>query len=142
MNIELVVFSLRLLAGLSLVGFLLTLFFIILRNTEGADRPSRTSQMRGLTLRQIAPGDRNQPITLGTLTTLGRAASNTIVIDDDFASAEHARIVAEKDQFWLEDQRSRNGTRLNDEPIARRTILAEGDIIDIGKHRYRIDSEE
>ena len=75
---------------------------------------------------------------LHEITTLGRSASNTIVINDDYASAQHARIVLEDGQWWLEDRTSRNGTRLNDVVIDQRARLSDSDVIGIGNFSYRL----
>ena len=84
------------------------------------------------------PPGKAQRFRLHAVTTLGRSASNTIVVNDEFASSLHARVILEADQWWLEDQRSRNGTRLNDVAIEQRALLADGDVIGIGKISYQL----
>lgn len=46
----------------------------------------------------------------GAPVTFGRAPDNTIVINDDFASSHHARIIAANGSWVLEDLNSTNGT--------------------------------
>lgn len=41
---------------------------------------------------------------------IGRAPTSTLVIDDDYCSARHARIYREGDTWWIEDLGSTNGT--------------------------------
>ena len=140
MSVEGTVFILRLLAGLSLAGFLLALFVIIWRDMQ-AKLPSDEA---GTRLGSIAllgqEGDRQaERWQLRPLVTLGRGGGNSIVVQDDFASAEHARISLDNGKWWLEDRQSRNGTTLNETRIERRTVLADGDVIGIGKRRYRIE---
>lgn len=139
MNLEVTIFLLRLLAGLCLAGFLLALFVIIWRNASAtAQRPARAETTRGYLAReQPAPAGEDYRCSLRPVVTMGRAAGNTVVIRDDFASANHARISLEQGKWWLEDRQSRNGTQLNGETIVRRTILTDGDEIGIGKYRYR-----
>lgn len=64
------------------------------------------------------------PLT-GTEISLGRSASNTVVLDDEFVSAHHARVY--RDQFsgqWaIEDLHSTNGTVVNQQRITQPTIL-------------------
>ncbi len=146
MSIEVTVFLLRLLAGLSLIGFLTILFAIIWRSMRQIDQQLAAARTaRGYLIMQRSDREGDDSATerypLQAITTLGRSASNTIVVHDDFASAQHARIFLEDGQWWLEDQRSRNGTRLNDRTIEQRTILTDGDVIGIGKYSYRMTLE-
>ncbi len=140
MSIEIVIFILRLLAGLSLAGFLVALFVIIWRNLNQVERQSAAvGAVYGfLVCEQPQPDNYSERWSLRPIITLGRASSNTIIVKDDFASAAHARIVLEQGKWWLEDQQSRNGTKLNGETIYRRTILADDDEIGIGNYRYRL----
>lgn len=41
---------------------------------------------------------------------IGRAPSNTLVLEDDFASGTHARLTRHGSAWYLEDMDSRNGT--------------------------------
>ena len=66
------------------------------------------------------------------VTTLGRAASCQVVIDDDFASRRHAQIVRRDEIYWLRDLDSKNGTLLDNEPVTAETPLADGAEIRIG----------
>ena len=56
-----------------------------------------------------------------------------IVIDDEFASTQHAIVYRRHTLWWLEDQASRNGTLLNDHPIEEASVMTPGDLITIGK---------
>ncbi|MBX6773580.1 MAG: FHA domain-containing protein [Chloroflexi bacterium] len=65
-------------------------------------------------------------------TMIGREASNAVVIRDPMASRRHAKIIVENGEFWIEDLKSLNGTRVNGETISRRK-LAANDQIKIGE---------
>lgn len=41
---------------------------------------------------------------------VGRAPTSTLVLDDDYASAQHARIYLQDNQWYVEDLGSTNGT--------------------------------
>ncbi len=140
MNIEVTIFLLRLLGVLSLLGFLLALFVVIWRNAGAAVQPLAAAGAGPgyLVCEQPRLAGDALRCTLRPIVTLGRAAGNTVVVSDDFASANHARILLESGKWWLEDRQSRNGTLLNGETIIRRTILTDGDEIGIGRHRYRL----
>lgn len=75
------------------------------------------------------------------ITTIGRSPTNTIVIEDSFASSEHALVTMRDGQWWLEDRRSRNGTLLNDIPLTQPMVVTHGDVIGVGSIRLRIEME-
>lgn len=144
MSIEIIFFILRALAGLTLVGFLLVLYILIWRNLKQMQlqlQSTRTiygylTAMTEIDGQWVPTGARS---SLLPITTLGRSASNSIVVDDSFASGKHARIILQGGHWWLEDCNSRNGTLLNAESIQHRTILADGDVIGIGNFHYKIE---
>lgn len=71
------------------------------------------------------------------VTTLGRAATCQVVIEDDFASRRHAQILLRDDCYWLRDLGSKNGTLLDGQPVTGETLLADGAMIQIGEVRLR-----
>ena len=72
--------------------------------------------------------------------TIGRGSQNTIPLDDDeFASAEHARIEPRQDGVWLEDIGSTNGTYLNGVKLTRPRKLTPGDLVRVGETDFRFD---
>ncbi len=79
-------------------------------------------------------------LSLRPFTTLGRGASNTLVLPDTFASAEHAVITLRGGQWWLEDRGSRNGTMVNELPIESPVVLSAGDVIGIGRIKLKVES--
>ena len=140
MSIEGAIFLLRLLAGLSLLAFLLALFIVIWRNLLQLEKGAAQAPAAcGCLIREEPPAaDGPERWLLQPIVTLGRAEGNAIVVNDEFASAQHARITLDGGKWWLEDRQSRNGTHLNDDKILRPTILADGDVIGIGTYRFRI----
>jgi pSer/pThr/pTyr-binding forkhead associated (FHA) protein len=69
---------------------------------------------------------------------LGRDASNDVVLDDPNVSRLHATVVARKGQVEVIDLGSRNGTRVNGEPV-RRAAIRPGSEIGIGAFRLLWD---
>ena len=144
MSVAETLFVLRLISGLSLLLIIGTLFYMIWRDYQGVvNQLHANRRVYGhlITLQKI---DGNY-IALGTpnpllpLTSIGRSPTNTIVIDDSFASSEHALIIMRDGQWWLKDRQSRNGTLLNELPIKEATIMTDGDIVGIGNFRLRLD---
>lgn len=76
----------------------------------------------------------NRPVTR-----IGRDKKNEIPIFRDTVSSLHAVIEFRNDSFFLEDQRSRNGTGLNDEPVPPGSPqrLKSGDEITFHTHAFR-----
>ena len=64
---------------------------------------------------------------------IGRAPGSGIVIDDTYASQQHARVYRQGDTFFVEDLGSTNGTYVNGRKISYPLELRPGDRIKIGK---------
>lgn len=146
MSTEIVLFLLRIASAISLLCFLGALFFLLWRDFQKAiHQVESTRRSYGrLVLMQEIDGNlvmmgKTYPLT--PLTSLGRAATNAIVIEDSFASSEHARILLREGQWWLEDRQSRNGTTLNEMPVTQPVAMTNGDVIGIGQRRYRLELE-
>lgn len=72
--------------------------------------------------------------------TIGRKASNDIVINFPSVSAEHACVITRRGESYIEDLRSTNGTRVNGELITKH-YLQPGDEIVIGRHLLAYSAE-
>jgi hypothetical protein len=73
--------------------------------------------------------------------TIGRKPDNDIVLEDQSASAHHARIVQIQSVFFVEDAGSSNGTYTNGKKTDRKQLV-NGDQVTIGQHSlvYQDDS--
>ncbi len=63
---------------------------------------------------------------------IGRSPEADIVINEQSVSRQHARCFSHEETFEVEDKGSSNGTFINDQRIATRTKLKDGDIVRIG----------
>ncbi len=83
--------------------------------------------------------DSGEVISLaGDVTTVGRGKGADIRIDDASVSKLHAELVRRGPYVYVVDLGlSRNGTRVNGRPVARR-VLDEGDVLSFGAARCRI----
>ena len=72
--------------------------------------------------------------------TLGRAASNTVVLDDEFVSSHHARVYPDPNTgVWaIEDLHSTNGTVVNQQRISAPTILGPRVPVRIGATTFEL----
>ncbi|HJE61578.1 MAG TPA: FHA domain-containing protein [Nocardiopsis listeri] len=74
----------------------------------------------------------------GEVTTVGRGEGADIRLDDRSVSQLHAELIRRGPYVYVVDLGlSRNGTRVNGRPIARR-VLEEGDVVSFGTARCRI----
>jgi pSer/pThr/pTyr-binding forkhead associated (FHA) protein len=78
-------------------------------------------------------------IPLDAINNLGRDVNNSVVVDDAFASAEHARLTFRGRAWYVEDLGSTNGTWVNGQAVADVTPLGYGDELQIGQVRFRLE---
>jgi hypothetical protein len=149
MNGSLLILALRVGAAALLYLFLLAAVAVIWRDwraaalqVQGTRRAAARSWGRLVVVEggetDLLPG---QSFPLAVMTGLGRSAANTVVIQDPFASTEHALLSRRGERWWLEDLDSRNGTFLNGERLTAPAIVATGDELGIGGVRLRIELE-
>ncbi|MFQ3646952.1 MAG: FHA domain-containing protein [Anaerolineae bacterium] len=134
---------LRALSAILLVLLISVLIVAILRETNQVKAQAMQQRRSFGALQVLANVDGQYTATgvsypLMPVTTLGRSPTNTIVIPQTFASAEHAILTLKNGQWWLEDRKSTNGTLLNDDRVASPTIVTDGDIIGIGHLYFRV----
>lgn len=75
-----------------------------------------------------------------TLVSIGRGLDNDLVIDDPRVSRHHAQITFRHSHYLLRDQRSTNGTFVNDQPVET-VVLASGDRVSIGGYELIFTQE-
>jgi len=71
--------------------------------------------------------------------TVGRSRENHVVLHDDKASRQHARIYFEDGQWFLRDNGTLNGTRIGTVPIDREVVLRDGVEFEIAEMRLRFN---
>ena len=80
----------------------------------------------------------NQAIALtGHEWTLGRHPDCEIVVDESSVSRQHARVIREGEEFFVEDLNSRNHTFLNGEQLLNRRLLRDGDVFALCEIGFR-----
>jgi pSer/pThr/pTyr-binding forkhead associated (FHA) protein len=134
----LVLWAVRLLFLALLYLFLARVIRVLLRDLRAAAREPTERPGRLVVL--DSPGGEpevGRSFGLDVITSLGRDVNNAIVIDDPFASAEHADLTYRGRNWYLEDLRSTNGSYVNGHPISGVAALGFGDEVQIGQVRLR-----
>jgi len=135
-----VLWGVRILFLVLLYLILARIISILLRDLRAAAREPGTALGRLVVV--ASPG--GDPATgrsfdLDAITTLGRDVNNAIVIEDAFASSEHAALTYRGRSWYVEDLGSTNGTYLNGRPISDVAPLGFGDELGIGQVRLRLE---
>lgn len=76
---------------------------------------------------------------LDAVTTLGRDLGSSVVLDDPYASAQHAVLTFRGTAWYVEDLGSTNGTYVGGAPVAGIARVGYGDEIQIGDVRLRLE---
>jgi hypothetical protein len=69
---------------------------------------------------------------------IGRGLRNDITLEDDWVSAEHLRLRRLNGAWLAEDLGSTNGTRLNGRPLKGAARVRAGDVLDLGRVRFKL----
>ncbi|HEV8630455.1 MAG TPA: FHA domain-containing protein, partial [Thermoanaerobaculia bacterium] len=88
-------------------------------------------ELAGTALMQFIEGD---------ILLVGRGATAQLRFDETTVALEHARLRLREGSLELEDCGSLTGTYVNGRQVER-TVLAEGDWIEIGRHRLTVHLE-
>jgi pSer/pThr/pTyr-binding forkhead associated (FHA) protein len=136
----LIVWILRLLFLGLLYVFLFRVVRSLLRDLRSAAREPGTSLGR-LVVVASPSGEpaAGRSFDLDAITTLGRDVNNAIVIEDPFASSDHAVLTYRGRGWFIEDLGSTNGTYVNGRLVSAVAPLGFGDEIAIGQVRLRLE---
>jgi pSer/pThr/pTyr-binding forkhead associated (FHA) protein len=77
-------------------------------------------------------GQAAREVALNGSVSVGRAADNTVSLDDPSVARYHAIIEKRGDGYWLSDLGSVNGTQVNGQPVAGDHKLEAGDVVSLG----------
>lgn len=120
--------------------FLFAVARVLVRDLRQASREPGTELGRLVVV--ASPGGDPPPgasFSLDAVTSIGRDVNNAIVVEDQFASAEHAVLTFRGRAWYVEDVGSTNGTYLNGSRVEGVSPLGFGDEIQVGQVRLRLD---
>jgi hypothetical protein len=141
---------LRLLLLLLQLGFVALLYLVLMRFAAALLRDLRSAEEAQVATRSgigrlsVLESPENEPpagsvIALGPINSIGRNVNNTIFVEDDFVSTNHAMLTFRGRSWFIEDQGSTNGTYVNGHRIDRPVALSFGDELTVGRVRMRLD---
>ena len=111
------------------------------RQEKIAARPAPAEPKRKqLFLRVLEPeAHQGETFDLDDELTIGRSPGCGVPTPDDiYASTVHARLFRQKDQLWVEDLGSTNGTYVNSERISQAQRLGKGDVLQAGSTVFEV----
>jgi hypothetical protein len=138
-GIVLTLWLVRLLFLVLLYVFLFAVVRVLLRDLRAASRaPVELGRLI------VVASPRGEPVPgasfpLDAVTTIGRDVNNSIVVDDPFASAEHAVLTFRGLAWYVEDLASTNGTYVNAIAVEGIAEIGFGDELQVGEVRLRLD---
>jgi pSer/pThr/pTyr-binding forkhead associated (FHA) protein len=143
MDPAVILLLLRLLSAALLLGFLGLIAWLIYQDVRLTKAVLARQQQVSGALRVVASESGEPAVdtlySLTPITSIGRAKSSTIVLDEGYVSTEHALLVQRGGQWWLEDLGSRNGTLLNGVELAETAVVSAGDVITIGGTALKVE---
>jgi pSer/pThr/pTyr-binding forkhead associated (FHA) protein len=107
-----------------------------------APPPKRTKRPRGeprvLVVTQGSQTGQSAALADGVIM-IGRGADCSIILDDDYVSTRHARVVSGEGGIYLEDMGSTNGSYVNGQRITAPTTITMSDTVRIGKTILKLE---
>jgi pSer/pThr/pTyr-binding forkhead associated (FHA) protein len=79
-----------------------------------------------------ADGAKPRTVKLSASMVVGRSPDCELLIDDTYASQQHARLFGKGGAWYVEDLGSTNGTYVNDQKLASPAMIQPGDRIRVG----------
>ena len=141
---------LRILLLLLQLGFVALLYLVLMRFAGSLLKDLRSAEQAQIASRSgigrlsVLESPEDEPpagstIALGPINSIGRNVNNTIYVEDDFVSTNHAMLTFRGRSWFIEDQGSTNGTYVNGHRIDRPVALSFGDELTIGRVRMRLE---
>jgi hypothetical protein len=137
MNPGYVLLGVRILIAIALYAFLGTVLWMqwrqLQRPVPGAEEAPAAHLLVPRTAQQA------EDFALRVTSDVGRAVGNTVRLQDETVSAQHARITFHGGQWWVEDLASRNGTTVNGVKVDEPLVVTYGDEISFGRVQTRLE---
>jgi pSer/pThr/pTyr-binding forkhead associated (FHA) protein len=137
-----ILLGLRILLAVLLYAFLGYVIYIFVRDLRQQAQLLSARQPPPLILTSQVDGQAQPHRFARPVVILGREAGCDLVLDDQTVSSHHARLAYRKQQWWLEDLASTNGTYLNGEAVLTPVVITHGDELKLGTLGVRVEIGE
>ncbi len=126
------------------LGMLYAFLWLVVRALIRDLRAAAREPVRELGRLVVVASPSGEPVpgstfALDAITSLGRDVNNSIVLDDEFVSSNHAALTYRGRAWYVEDLGSTNGTFVNGSQVDGLAPIAFGDEIQIGQARLRLE---
>lgn len=116
---------------------------IMYKDMKNGNKRRIIKRKKSIGLEIINPGKNNTlkkggVIPIHSSLFIGRKNDNTLVLNDRYVSAHHAKIAFDGNDYFIEDLGSTNGTYLNSQKIEDKISLKSGDEIEIGTSLFKV----
>ncbi|HTC85146.1 MAG TPA: FHA domain-containing protein [Candidatus Acidoferrum sp.] len=120
--------------------FLFAVVRVLIRDLRSASR-ERSVEIGRLIVVSSASGEppAGAVFSLDAVNTVGRDVNNAIVVEDQFASAQHCILTFRGRAWYVEDLVSTNGTYVNGTPVQGTASVGYGDELQVGEVRMRLE---
>jgi hypothetical protein len=133
---------LRILLAVVLYGFLGFAIYILMRDLKQQGELLAARQPPLITIINTMADQEKSQSYIKPVIILGREEACDFLLDDQTVSSHHARLAYRKQQWWLEDLASTNGTFLNGDAVTTPVVITHGDELRLGHIGVRIEIDQ
>jgi len=135
-----VVLVLRLLMLVALYGFLGLALLTLWREFQSSGENLSRRRIPGINLEYKSVDGQLQLLHFSQPEiTIGRSPDCDFILNDETISVRHGLLTYHHAQWWLEDLKSTNGTKLNRLPVTMPTVVTTGDVVELGNVQVTIN---
>jgi pSer/pThr/pTyr-binding forkhead associated (FHA) protein len=129
---EIIVLVLRIVMLAILYIFIIWIFVTIWKSLKMLNKPYDMLLVPEITLSSQLPDGISERSFRMSPISMGRDPSSDLVLDHPTVSANHSQIYFKSNQWWIKDNQSTNGSKVNQVKVKEPMVLTSGDEIHCG----------